>query len=217
MATLIQAQVIIQATSNITADNSTNTWHFYSPLPFDPDDNVNIVDMIKDFYSKSYDTGATVGSFLSPQVQPNADVKLYNMGDPTPRVPIFESSFSLSRPGSGTPLPQEVALVFSYQAQRQSGMSQARRRNRIYLGPLAQTALGTNGRPSEQIINAMARAGRELKKASDASLSWQWRVYSPTVGESFLVHDGWIDNSFDTQRRRGVDPTARTLWDEETP
>jgi hypothetical protein len=29
----------------------------------------------------------------------------------------------------------------------------------------------------------------------------------------YPVTAGWVDNAFDTQRRRGKDPTARTLFD----
>lgn len=217
MAVHLQVQVVLQATSNILADNATNTWHFYSPLSLDPDDLDNVRDMIEDFYGSTFGSGVHVGAFLSKAISNTALVKYYNMGDPKPRVPIRTDTITLNRPTSGEVLPTEVALVFSFQAERQSGESQARRRNRLYIGPLGQNACSDDGRPTAGFVAALAKAGRETLQASNASITWQWRVYSPTSGDTHLVDNGWVDNAFDTQRRRGVAPTARTLWDDETP
>jgi hypothetical protein len=37
-------------------------------------------------------------------------------------------------------------------------------------------------------------------------------VWSPSNGDAVPVTDGWVDNAWDTQRRRGIDRTARSTW-----
>lgn len=217
MAVHIHAQVVLQAASGIPADNCTNSWNFYTPVALDPDDIDNIRDIIKDFYTKDWSGSGKVADFFSKELSDTALIKYYNMGDPKPRVPIRTDTFTLGRPPSGNALPSECALVFSFQAERESGQNQARRRNRIYLGPLNTGAADSNGRPSSSFMALLAVAGSETLQASNASITWQWRVYSPTTGNTHLVDNGWIDNAFDTQRRRGVAPTTRTLWDDSTP
>jgi hypothetical protein len=39
-----------------------------------------------------------------------------------------------------------------------------------------------------------------------------WCVWSVADQIAVPVANGWIDNAFDVQRRRGVDYTSRTLW-----
>jgi hypothetical protein len=122
-------------------------------------------------------------------------------------------------------LPNEVALCLSYQAVAISGESQARRRGRIFFGPLCNTAntLSATGecRPSAALVTALCGAATLLATpaATAAGDLVHWAVYSPTtdltetIDDAFQdVDNGWVDNSFDTQRRRGRDATARTTW-----
>jgi hypothetical protein len=37
-------------------------------------------------------------------------------------------------------------------------------------------------------------------------------LYSRTSGSSVLIDNGWVDNAPDIQRRRGIDPSARTTF-----
>jgi hypothetical protein len=39
----------------------------------------------------------------------------------------------------------------------------------------------------------------------------KWVVYSPKLDAFAEVDNLWVDNAFDTQRRRGERPTARTV------
>lgn len=94
-------------------------------------------------------------------------------------------------------------------------MPQARRRGRIYLGPFGQTVLGTTAvtsdRPLAAAVTAIANAATALATATAGAVV-PWVIYSPTNGSGAVVTDGWVDNAFDTQRRRGVAATSRTLW-----
>jgi hypothetical protein len=42
---------------------------------------------------------------------------------------------------------------------------------------------------------------------------WTWIVVSEVAGlNDVIVTNGWVDNAFDIQRRRGVTPTSRSTF-----
>lgn len=92
----------------------------------------------------------------------------------------------------------------------------ARRRGRIYLPPLNQSAVAAGSspaRPSAGLLGTAASVASRLKNTADSiQAGGGWAVFSPTSGTWTLVDGGWVDNRFDTQRRRLVDATARSLW-----
>jgi hypothetical protein len=106
-------------------------------------------------------------------------------------------------------MPHEVALCFSFEAAHQSGEAQARRRNRVYVGPFNYDVADNAGRPTLELQTMIYDSGMALKSAADASVSWEWVVWSGTNEEAYDVSHIWVDNSFDTQRRRGLAPTSR--------
>jgi len=66
---------------------------------------------------------------------------------------------------------------------------------------------------------ADAAAAMEDGTVVAGGLSVKWAVYSPTtdavdtIDNAFNdVLDGWVDNAFDTQRRRGPAATTRITW-----
>lgn len=76
-------------------------------------------------------------------------------------------------------------------------------------------------RPWTDLVTAAAAVGTTLLAAGDASSgAWTWCIYSPTtetqtasLASSFIpIVGGWVDNAWDTQRRRGLEPTTRTTW-----
>lgn len=209
-------QVTFPTDTALPADYVTNTWHFSSvgELPIITDFD-NVRDMLDDFYSE-VPTGKSnsIMSLMSNTLNTPALVKAYALEDPEPRAPVYESTFTGSYGSSS--LPAEVALCLSFQATRASGQPQSRRRNRVYLGPFADQ--GTNQeRPSAAMCETITAAARDLLQAADASVNWTWVIWSPTEGEDYEVNNGWVDNSWDTQRRRGVSPSTRYLWDDDSP
>jgi hypothetical protein len=122
--------------------------------------------------------------------------------------------------GLGTAaMPSEVALVNSFQADysgaaEESGSTRprARRRGRIYLGPLQQgaasTATNTESRPVAAFVTVIKEASEQLLGDADT----QWGVWSRADAAVRLCIQGYVDNAFDTQRRRGQAPTTRTAW-----
>lgn len=207
--------------TSLPADYITNTWHFEG----DSSEVDNAVDMLEDFYTSTPtgDSTSIVGSMPSDIVGTQLIFKAYALEEPEPRVPSYERTVSIS-PSASPGLPSEVALCFSFQAERESGENQARRRNRVYIGPLT-TSQNTTNRPTSAIRTRLARAGRDLLQASDASLNMKWVGYSPAAASAggspaagtWDVNNGWIDDAWDTQRRRGYAATTRTTWTDATP
>lgn len=139
------------------------------------------------------------------------EIQLYKMSDPTPRVPVYEETWNFAGTITGAIMPTEVAIVLSFQGSRVSGQPQSRRRGRIYLGPLAAAQVDSSGRPSSTLLTAVQTFGDQLLALSDVSV-WTWVAFSTVNHSGVNVTNGWVDNSFDTQRRRGVGWTARTLF-----
>jgi len=196
-----------------TADNNpenyaTNTW--YADCA-DLDGGENFAGAVEDFY------GALATMYPETVKSTGHSWKLYDMDDPEPRTPAAIGTFDFPVSTSGNPLPPEVAMVMSFQAPPESGINQGRRRGRIYLGPLGVTNLGNDGRPASGRITQLKNAGEDLQDASDAASDWVWCVYSRAQvadGENpvSFVESGWVDNEFDTQRRRGWKATSRSVW-----
>jgi len=141
-------------------------------------------------------------------------VRYYDQADPTPQVPLRISEIGDVTTTSGEGLPDEVALCLSFHANLVSGQPPARRRGRIYIGPLganARTSGAPNNRPDSAFIGRLAAAATDLVDGANAA-SVPWVVHSEAAGDDFFVIAGWVDNAFDTQRRRGVAATSRTTW-----
>lgn len=200
--------------TNLPEDAMVNTFHFEGSGS-DPE---NVVDMIQDFYIVVPSGQSTsIATFMtSAALNGDLTVRGYDLSDTPPRAPVIEQERDLTGLGSGDALPTEVALVMSYHAQYASGVQPARRRGRIYLGGFA-ASINQGGRPGGGLRQAVQRAGRDLIQASNASVSWDWVQYSPTNGTANLVVGGWIDNAWDTQRRRGIAPTSRDTFTGGTP
>jgi hypothetical protein len=206
-----QFNVIFKGLSGLPKDQYVNTWHFYQGDP-DGHDFDNVRDMLKDFYSVA-PAGSPLRTHMpAAGLQTTVSVKAYDMDDEKPRAPAYESSWGPETWGAGTVLPQEVAYCFSFQAGRESGEIQSRRRNRVYLGPFRSTVTDTNGRPSSAFMTDVLNAGKRLHDAAAAAVYWSWKVYSPTNNEIYDVDHLWVDDAWDTQRRRGMQPTARVQF-----
>jgi hypothetical protein len=204
------AQNIFYGKSGLVEDRYINTWHFSGPTTgvgsaqFD-----NIRDMLKDFYTKKNGVWSELCKKLSLGIQTFADVVIYDLGQPKPRVPLYSGRYSGFQTGQSIAMPHEVALCFSFEAARVSGAVQSRRRNRVYIGPFNYDVADNAGRPTLELQTMIYDSGMALKAAADASLDWEWSVWSPTNEEDYEVSHIWVDNAFDTQRRRGLAPTTR--------
>lgn len=201
---LYRIQVTLRTTSGILNDFPTNTWHI------DADD-LTALDGALDVLESSYD------DYLRPRYpvtinQNGHEMVCYRISDPEPRAPVLTRAWNFSSGITGNPLPSEVAMCLSYQGEKASGVPQSRRRGRIYIGPLNVGTLHTDGRPAAAAITSLVDAGENLLQASKAAPNWKWAVYSRVNGSGVSAENGWVDNAFDTQRRRGVEASARTTF-----
>jgi len=135
------------------------------------------------------------------------------MDDDTPRAPIYDDTFDLGSNPTGDSLPPEIALCVSFQGARVSGTSQARRRGRVYLGPVREDDNSSVGVPGSSVINDATAFGNFLLGASIADADYTWSVYSTVDNALVTVTNGWVDNAWDVQRRRGLSPTTRVTFD----
>lgn len=210
--TLLRAQVRWQGYTNVPEDIYTNTLYFYSDDTSTP----VVVATNKTAVLTSFYQACFTGGYFSPVVANSGHfVYWYNMGDPEPRAPIFIGVPGLPARGAVGAV-EEAAAVMSFQGERISGVPQARRRGRIYLGPLGANALTGGTSTSFSFITTTFRnqvaAAAETHLLPGTEANGQWVVWSPTGLTTTPVTDGWVDNAVDTQRRRGARYTGRFVF-----
>ena len=196
---LYRVQIELNMDSGNPKDKSINTWHLLADDPSNLESGGIVA--LTTFY------GAIDGLF-SVTVAPTASwYRAYDLADPEPRAPVLEENFNLGTVATNS-LPQECAVVLSFEAPQQSGQPQRRRRGRIYLGPLGSDSLHTpTGLISGASLDAVEDAAQILLDTSQAATLWSWQVYSRANDASIEVMHAWVDNAYDIQRRRGVSPT----------
>lgn len=139
--------------------------------------------------------------------------KIYHLTDIEPRVPVYDEAMSLGGFGS-TAMPAEVAICTSFAAAPESGVNPARRRGRVFLGPLAtgvSDASSGYARVDSAVVIGIANATEQLL-ADLIAAQWWLCVWSRVDETLFPVTRGWVENDFDTQRRRQPAPTSRVTW-----
>jgi len=207
---ILSCQILLKTTDNIAANFTTNTIHFDvdtgAVLP-------GLDETMQDIVNQITSTYEGFRTRLGGLQQTGHEITFYDLGTPKPRVPfrMYDLDFTAALPQ--TVLPHEVAIVSSFKARREAGKSDRNRRNRVYIGPLAASTLDqATGRVGDATRLAIAAAWEEMASESADSDDWTWVIYSPTLEEAYPVWEGFVDNAFDTQRRRGVSSTARAVW-----
>jgi len=230
MAQWYRAFVTIPHDNGLPKDEVTNGWAFYTPGSGDRDLIASDIDTrLTGFYS-------ALGAYRSSSYTWTAvTVDVIDMLEDQPRVPFYSAPLTMTEPAStANDMPPEVAVVLSFQAAKTSGVNMRRRRGRVYLGPL-QLSSGDVQVIESGLISAITNAASTflLNPEAPAGLS-DWAVYSPythhgvPVGERYTNDDefpeipdalpssfhsvvtAWVDNAWDTQRRRGTSATTRT-------
>jgi hypothetical protein len=216
---VIQVQVIFENDSGIPRDRTINTFHYVTSTPGSAPSSTEL-DEIQAKLTSAYGTAQTgstnsLASLMSAALSGVYSMKFYDLHDPAPRVPIRDTGPLTALTVGTTALPAEVAICLSYQDLPASGVNQASRRGRLYIGPLASNSVivSTTGKPSTSanaIVDTVAAVGAFLKlgTASDCVMV----VYSPKLLQWFDFNNGWCDDEFDTQRRRGYRPTTRQTF-----
>lgn len=220
----LAVQHALQGSSGLSEDRFVNTFHLQGTGDPTEAQLTAIKDALVAFYS-NLGGAFNLGQYLADTAAGvGRTVKIYDHQDVKPRAPIYEfvdtdTPFALN---STTAYPSEVAMCISFAAPKLSGQVQARRRGRIYLGPLNVSA-GSSGdvtfqecRPQSQFMSSCMTTFGKLM-TDFAAANHILSVYSPTVdtsdtgvvGAFSVVETWWTDDAFDTQRRRGVRPLTR--------
>lgn len=215
---VLQIQARLPYMTGLPRDLTVNTFNFVAagggPTPGLLADLDNLV---KAFYNDAPGADHPIAYYLSGVINRAACKNaFYNVNLVSGEIgdPILETTWSLAGVAAGaTPMPLEVALCASYKASDGS-IPLARRRGRLYLGPLNTTVLNVTGdypAPSSPFMNQIVWASKQLATAS-AALGAPWAVWSRAQAGAYGIDAGWVDNEFDTQRRRGVEATSRKSW-----
>lgn len=206
---LVRAQVTFQGGSNLPEDRFINTFHFAKPGWATLAAAVAEIDgPLKTMYTAPYG-GNTIGSFTSPYVMRAFTVRYYDMGQAEPRVPTITNGTLPAVTTGGIGLPEEAAIVCSFHG---GPPVIPRKRGRVYIGPLNHFVLAaaTTTLPTRVASNVRTSLCGAMTALATANVGWI--VYSPTGSLETPVVAGFVNDDVDTQRRRGPDPSTRTIW-----
>lgn len=205
-----------QGVSGTAEDQFVNTFYCTPPVAPGPSQLLGIADAVRDFYTVVHTPSTEPLTYwMAPTIDGlGRQVRIWDLDDPKPRSPIYDEETSTSFAYGGQALPNEVAVCLSYAAVIESGVPPARRKGRIYLGPLNIRALGAAGgenqqRPDAAMCYAMVNSAQALRDAIFDAGGGAWSLYSPTTDLALAITRVWVDDAWDTQRRRGIDPQSR--------
>ena len=189
-------QVTLQGRSGLSKDRYVNTLHFQGD-----DWNVAALDELWTKYVSFIDA---VGGGLA---QGGHMIKAYNPG-PNPGGPYLQKTYSRAAAHTGSS-PTEVAVCLSYATVEDPEQSVPRRRGRIYCGPFS-TVHANAERPGATVIDAVLDLGEGIAQVGFAATR-TWALYSQLDASYHKIESIWCDDAWDTQRRRGLAPTTKTV------
>lgn len=231
MPTVEKCVVRIHAGSGLPADAVENVFFLQTAAGFDATDADNAVAALAYFYN-SVGTGQTIPlkDFMTrdEDYTSNVDeVLFYRMPDaPGPTgSPEFMRNWTLvEATAAQQPLPEQVAVVESFHADVTGIVEsvggtrpRARRRGRIYFGPLSVAALeesstGTGPQTVSSSLMTEINAASKYLRSNLAALDLTWVVFSTVDWVGRAVVGGFCDDRFDTQRRRLRKADSRLSW-----
>lgn len=217
-------QVAFQPKDALPRDQMENVWHFSTAGAVDVSaDSADITTKISNFYLVAGGTGIpSVSSFYSPTLSEAVTCKFYDEDSALhPRIQLALTTFAITV-GAAPGLPEEVALCMSYYASQ----NVPRKRGRLYLGPFARPLDDTEdtsdtpsaSRPDPALLTSVCDAGKALVDASSTGAKWCQRsgIGTGTLGAPVVIYspvtNGWCDNEWDSQRRRRITATSRTVF-----
>lgn len=224
MSKFLHSTVTFEHVDGLPRDRIVNTFSFSSDVDLTDGDLFDVTQAIQDLFNLVDATvDVAVGTYISPAVSRIAlpQVRHYFMDghlNGTPAgSPYRIDSWSVPLVGaSGTALPAEVACALSFHSEYNLSVEfgpgtrpRSRKRGRIYIGPLNQSSLTTSSLraiPAVAFTTRLVDAGVRLR---DDPMTPKWSVWSRTAGTMFPVQALWVDDEYDTQRRRGERALSR--------
>jgi hypothetical protein len=190
--TNLRLQVAIKADTFLPRDAIVNTLYF-SDVVGSPDEDALCNDLAVIY--RDYWMGSPT----------EIVVKSYDNDGTPPVLPNGQAIISSGVGPRNSTVPREQALCLSFYA----GQNVPRKRGRIYLpAGCADSAANLGGlRPATALMNRALSLAQKFADLGGANIAW--KVYSPTTNEYHSVTNAWVDDEWDTQRRRGLRPTTR--------
>lgn len=227
---------IFHSTTGLPADDVHNTLHFmtaegsHSPTTAQAlNGHVAASFTASDVGSGIFSVAEYISAEISRTVLPT--VKAYNPAGGSPLA--VDTWAGMAAPAQDDTLPAEVACCLSFHADLTNILEEdvddadaddrperpaSRRRGRLFIGPLTTdtATLGVPCKPSTPFITTLLFFADKLRSTSllaggAGNADWVIRSDSGFAGNSYEVVDAWVDDAFDTQRRRGRKATTRTF------
>jgi hypothetical protein len=212
-------QVTLDATNGINEDDVVNTFHFIGlGSALTVAEALLATNHLVDFYNT--DHGGAGGQGVHHMIDTTISravgacrMRVYPADEPPLGFPVLSIVWTLGVSNAAGVLPREVSAVGTFHGVLTGDSSDARRRGRVYIGPIDQGSnqqVAGQSRPDSVQMTALRLAMKKL--ADDPVAPLNWTVYSRVGNSHAVVTGGWTDNAWDTQRRRGIDATAKTTW-----
>jgi hypothetical protein len=216
----------IHRRSGIERDAVQNTFHYTAPQAFPTDVQYNDwMDLYRQFLHEIHTMySACLGA------TPGYRVEFFKLTPekPAPGTGLGAPLHTLDGTWATLPAtigyPSEVAICLTLDgtstvdAEEGPGNTRpaSRKRNRKYIGPLAATVGEAMPSTNELhvipgIATQLTTAWRNLMMNAMIEKGWGCSVFSKVLWALNAINSVWCDDAFDTQRRRGQDPTAKTV------
>lgn len=227
--TALLIETVLAHKSALPKDSVVNTWCFATPsVAYDNSEALTVCADLTAFYTTiAAPATESLDKYLGPTISRTALAhkhKVYDLTghlDGTPHgSPKSTVNFTIGAGRSTVALPSEVAVALSFHAGygddaefAPGARPRMRDRGRVFIGPLVTSAgqeLGTENteRPTAIFRDLLTAAAARLMAAPGHA----WSVWSRVNGSIEPVVGGWVDDSYDTIRRRGEKPTVRSVW-----
>lgn len=180
--------------------------------------------LIRGFYDGHAVTASNnPGYYLSQAVaNPGEFLKIYDLDAALHSPPVFSYLYEdVIEVGDNPSLPAEIAVCLTIEAYATGVLagtgagSKARRRNRMYIGPLSHAAESSStstgsSRPNATLREALCREYIALVDAAGL-IGIDLGVYSKADDTFAAPTRVWVDDAWDTQRRRGQNASGKTV------
>lgn len=207
-------QCSLQDMSGLAQDRYINTFHI-DAVGHTGEELTALVAAFNKFYNETSSLAHSITHYIANHAgNTPGTVKIYNQSDTSDREPIKVGILSLSSGlTEAVALPAEVACCISYKGHPVTGQPITTTHGRVYIGPLNTNAVEAVGdfpaRPNQdmrtEFISHFARLIVDVAAAGDFEL----KQYSAKHAALHAITEIWSDDAWDTQRRRGLKPTAR--------
>lgn len=165
---------------------------------------------IENFYFDMQSNGSAISTFMRLSQFEALEILTYDLGVAPPR-PRTTTVIDLTGRSSATAeaLPQECAVCATWLTDTPG----RRGRGRTYLGGFSASALDLDTSTNRVIVAEALR--NTIALAADIYLHSNNANVTPVIlgiGGTKVITHGYVDDAWDTQRRRGTEPVARTLF-----